>query len=101
MTVNVAARVPNSILKDIDYVVNEQGTDKSTVIRELLSDAVKEKLVNLALEKYSKRLVSLGRAAELAKLPLADFMIIAGERNVPLNYSADSLEKDFRAASAK
>ena len=101
MTVNVAARVPNSILKDIAYVVNEQGTDKSTVIRELLSNAVKEKLVNLALEKYSKRLVSLGRAAELAKLPLADFMIIARESNVPMNYSVDSVEKDFRAASAK
>ena len=98
MSANVAARVPDSVVRDIDYVVKEEGADKSTVIRGLLSVAVKEKLVNLALEKYSKGTVSLGRAAELARLPLADFMKVAAERKVPLNYSIDSLENDFRAA---
>ena len=95
---NVAARVPESVVKDIDSVAKEEGTDKSKVIRELLSGAVKEKLVELALEKYSKRLVSVGRAAELARMPLADFLMAAAERKIPLNYSLGSLEKDFKAA---
>jgi len=98
MSENVAARVPDSVLDDIDYVAKEEQTDKSKVIRELLSTAVKEKLVNLALEKYAKRQVSLGKAAEIAKVPIADFMAIAAERRVPLNYSRESLEKDFEAA---
>lgn len=95
---NVAARVPETIVKDIDYVAQEENTDKSKVIRELLSSAVKEKLIDLALEKYAKREVSLGRAAELAKIPLADFMVRAAERKIPINYSVESLEKDFKAA---
>lgn len=95
---NIAARIPEEIIKDIDYVAEEEKTDKSKVIRELLSSAVKEKLLGLALEKYSKRRVSLGRAAELAKIPISDFMIKAAERNILLNYSIDSLEKDFKAA---
>lgn len=95
---NIAARIPEEIAKDIDYVAEEEKTDKSKVIRELLSNAVKEKLLALALEKYSKRQVSLGRAAELAKMPVADFMVKAGERSIPLNYPIDSLEKDFKAA---
>lgn len=95
---NVAARVPESVVKDINSVAREEGTDKSKVIRELLAGAVKEKLVELALEKYSKRLVSVGRAAELARVPLADFLRAAAERKIPLNYSLDSLEKDFKAA---
>ena len=33
-----------------------------------------KKPLNKALEKYSKRAVSLGRAAEIAKIPIADFM---------------------------
>ncbi len=69
------------------------------MIRELLSSGVKEKLADLALEKYSKREVSLGRAAELAKMPLADFMVKAADRKIPINYSIESLEKDFKAAS--
>ena len=95
---NVAARVPETIVRDIDYVANEENTDKSKVIRELLSSAVKEKLLDLSLQKYSKREVSLGRAAELAKMPLADFMVKAAERQIPMNYSVESLEKDFKAA---
>jgi predicted HTH domain antitoxin len=95
---NVAARIPESIVKDINYVAQEENSDKSKVIRELLSSAVKDKLTDLALEKYSKREVSLGRAAELAKMPLADFMMKAAERKIPINYSVDSLEKDFKAA---
>lgn len=95
---NIAARVPESIVKDIDYVAKEENTDKSKVIRNLLSDAVKEKLINLALERYSKREVSLGRAAELAKIPLADFMVRAAQRRIPVNYSVKSLEEDFKAA---
>ena len=96
---NVAARIPESIVKDIDYVAQEENTDKSKVIRELLSSGVKDKLADLALEKYSKREISLGRAAELAKMPLADFMVKAAGRKIPINYSIGSLEKDFKAAA--
>lgn len=95
---NVAARVPEEIVRDIDYVANEESTDKSKVIRDLLSNAVKEKLIDLALAKYSKGRVSLGRAAELARIPVADFMVKAAERKIPMNYSVYSLEKDFKAA---
>ncbi|MBI2654985.1 UPF0175 family protein [Candidatus Woesearchaeota archaeon] len=95
---NVAARIPETIVKDIDYVAKEENTDKSKVIRELLSEGVKSKLLELSLKKYSKREVSLGRAAELAKMPLSDFMIEAARHHIPMNYSAESLEKDFKAA---
>jgi len=95
---NVAARIPEATFKDIGYVAKEENTDKSKVIRELLSEGIKSKLVELSLKKYSKREISLGRAAELAKMPLADFMVKAAERRIPMNYSVESLEKDFKAA---
>tara|TARA_Y100000310_G_scaffold183350_1_gene183477 strand:- start:3552 stop:3860 length:309 start_codon:yes stop_codon:yes gene_type:complete len=95
---NVGARIPESIVRAIDYVAKQERTDKSKVIRELLSDAVKKKLIDMALEKYSKRDVSLGRAAELAKIPLSDFMKVAADRKIPMNYSKESLKKDFEAA---
>jgi predicted HTH domain antitoxin len=98
MSETVAARLPEAVVRDIDYVAREEKTDKSKVIRDLLSEAVKGRLLDLALEKYSKRLVSLGKAAELARLPLADFLAIAAQRKIPLNYSIASLEKDFEAA---
>lgn len=96
----IATRVPRGMVKDIDYVAHEENTDKSKVIRKLLVDALKEKLVELALERYAKKEVSLGKAAELARLPLIDFMRYAAERKVPLHYSIGSLESDAQAALA-
>ena len=95
---NVAARVPETLVRDIDYVAKEENTDKSKVIRELLSDGVKSKLLELSLKKYSRREISLGRASELAKMSLADFMVKAAESKIPMNYSVESLEQDFKAA---
>lgn len=96
---NVGTRVPAEVVEDIEYVAQEEKTDKSKVVRELLAEAVKRKLVELALKKYSERKISLGRAAKLARMPLADFMKIAAERRITINYSVESLEEDFRNAS--
>ena len=95
---NVAARIPETVVKDIGYVASEENTDKSKVIRELLSEAVKSKLLDLALQKYSRREISLGRAAELARIPLVDFMKEAADRKIPLHYSLQDLRDDIKAA---
>jgi len=98
---NIGTRVSKDMVNDIDYLAKEEKTDKSKVVRELLVLAVKKRLFDLALEKYSQGQVSLGRAAELARLPLADFMKMAMEMKVSLNYSIQSLEEDFEAALKK
>ena len=59
-----------------------------------------KKVLNEALEKYSKREISLGRAAEMAKMPLADFMKVAAERKIPLNYTEENLRQDFESVEA-
>ncbi|HLC53877.1 MAG TPA: UPF0175 family protein [Candidatus Nanoarchaeia archaeon] len=55
-------------------------------------------ILEFALEKYSNKKVSLGKAAEIANMPLSDFMKILSEKKIPLNYSIKSLEEDFNAA---
>jgi predicted HTH domain antitoxin len=53
----------------------------------------------LALELYREEKVSLGRAAELCRTPLASFMDFAAKRGVPpLQYSLEDLEEERRAA---
>lgn len=94
MTRVVGTRVPSEVAQAIAYVAKEEHTDKSKVVRELISSAVKSRLIDLALKKYAQRMVSLGRGAELARLPLADFMKLAAERNIPLHYTLASLRKD-------
>lgn len=98
MSTMIGTRIADDTFEDLEYVAQEENADKSKVVRELLADAIKEKLVDLALDKYAKRVVSLGKAAELAKIPLADFLRLAAERKIPVNYSLESLQQDLKAA---
>jgi predicted HTH domain antitoxin len=48
----------------------------------------------LALELFREDAVSLGRAAELCGVPLAEFIDFAAERAVPLHYSLEDFDQD-------
>lgn len=97
MAEGVIARVPKEIKKEIEFFAKQEQTDKSSIIRKLLTFAVKQKRLEYALNEYAERKVSVGKAAELAKIPLADFMMIAAERKIPINYTKEDLERDFKA----
>ena len=57
-----------------------------------------EESLKLALNKYKKREVSLGMAAKIAKVPIADFMVMVAKRKIPINYTVEWLKEDFKAA---
>src|SRR3989338_5811562 len=95
---NIGARIPKEIRKDIEYVAKEEQTDKSKIIRDLLIEAIKTKIIQLAIEKYRRREVSIGKAAELARIPISEFMRILVEQKVPFNYTLESLKEDIAAA---
>ena len=97
----VGARIPAPLVRDLAYVAKEEKADKSKVLRDLLASAIQEKLVRLAFQKYAQRQVSLGRAAELARLPLVDFMRRAADAGIPLNYPREEVERDVAAALAR
>ena len=50
----------------------------------------------IALELFREDKLSLGRAAELCRLPIEKFMEFAGRHNVSLHYGAEDLEEDRR-----
>jgi len=61
-------------------------------------DRSKEAARLLAVELYREGKVSLGRAAELCRTPLATFMDFVAKHGVPpLRYSFDDLEEERRS----
>ena|SRR3989344_5034381 len=91
----IGVRVPKDIVNDIKYLAEEEQLDKSAIVRRLLGSAVSTELLNIALKKYAEREISIGRAAKLARIPLADFMMVAAEKKIPINYSVEDLRKDL------
>jgi predicted HTH domain antitoxin len=50
----------------------------------------------IALELFREDEISLGRAAELCRMPIQAFMDYAGEHGAPLHYGLEELEQDRR-----
>ena len=52
----------------------------------------------VALELYRENVISIGKAAEVAGLSVAEFMEFSAKRSVPLHYTLEDLKEDLKWA---
>ncbi|MBI2664464.1 UPF0175 family protein [Candidatus Woesearchaeota archaeon] len=92
---SVAVRIEKRKLAEIKAISDEEKRKNSETFREIIDLGLKEKKLAIALEKYEGGVVSTGRAAEIASIPLSKFLDILRERNVPFKYTVKELQEDF------
>jgi predicted HTH domain antitoxin len=59
----------------------------------------REARLDLAIGMYSSGRVTLGTAAEVADLSIPEFQRELGRRRIPVNYTAEDLAYDLKAAA--
>ena len=52
----------------------------------------------IALELFRENAISMGKVAEIAGIPLAEFMELSGKRGIPMHYTMEDLEADRKTA---
>ncbi|MCK4416592.1 MAG: UPF0175 family protein [Candidatus Latescibacteria bacterium] len=77
----VAVKLPEEILSAIK-IKEEQASEQ---IRKLI-----------ALELYRERVISGGKAAEIAGMSISEFMELSSHRSIPIDYTLRDLEEDRR-----
>ncbi len=95
MAETISVRIPEKNLKEIDQISKQEKISKSDVLRDVLEIGIKNKKLEIALEKYQKEEISIGKAAELAEIPLTRFMDILKEKGLLFHYSKEELIEDF------
>lgn len=95
MAETVSVRIDKSELKEINDISRLEKKTKSSVLREVLEKGIKEKKLELALEKFRKNEASVGKAARIAEMPLTQFMDVLVEKNIDFHYGIKELEEDF------
>jgi len=93
-------RLPTSLRREIDRLVEGEGHVPSEVIREILNRGLRDRRLDRALREYRERKVSIGRAAEIARLSLWEMLNVFRERRICLNYTAEDLDEDLMALEA-
>ena len=75
MTKTMSIRMDRDIYEFVREITKKERSDLSKTVRELVTRG----RLMLAIEKYQKGEVSLGRAAELAGLPIGQMMTVLSE----------------------
>lgn len=93
----VTTRVNEELSKRINEIAEEEGLDKSTVVRKFLADGTKNWLIEKSLEDYEEGRTTLWQAADRCGLSLWETIQEAEKREIHVPYTKDELEEDLRA----
>ena len=96
MSESITLRIPPQTAKKLKEIAKKEGKDRSTLIRELLENGVKEKSIEQAIELYRTDQITAWKAAQLAGVSLWAFYKILEEKGVIIQYSENDLEQDLK-----
>ena len=97
--VTVSARIPKDMEREVVELMREEHLEKSAALRKLLHLGLSEYRVERALRLLSQGKVSVGRAAEIARMSLWEFSDLVRDRRIP--WVSDELVEDLKALVRK
>ena len=93
----ISFRIDKTTQEDLKKVKQKWKTDRSEIIRRLLTQAIKEWKIQNALESLSRHEISLSKAAEECGITIWEILDIIKEKNIDwTGYSKEDLEKDLK-----
>ena len=95
MTETVSGRLPDELVKELDQLGKDMGMTRSEVLREVVSKGVAAERLERALDAYRRREVSLGRASQMAGIPITVFLDELKRAGILRNYDLDELRRDL------
>jgi predicted HTH domain antitoxin len=96
MSESITLRLPPNTAKKLQEIAKKEGKDRSTLIRELLENGVKQKNIDHAIELYRTGQATAWKASQLASVSLWTFYKLLEEKGILLQYSEHDLEQDLK-----
>ena len=97
----VGARLPLELVRELELIENVEQSDRSTTLRKLLSNAVRQWKLEHYARLYGDGKVTLARAARDAGVSLWEMMDYARARKTPVQYDLEDLERDLQTIHQK
>ena len=83
----------------MEELARREGLDRASVMKQLLRRGMREALWEEAVRECRAGRVTVSRAAEMAGVPLWEFIGRMGEAGLEWAYGAEDLEDDLRTLS--
>ncbi len=92
----VGARLPQSLINDLEKIEQVDQSDRSTTLRKLLSGAIRDWKLDYYAKEYTRGRITMSRAAEEAEVPLWEMLEYARQQKIPAQYSLEDLRHDMQ-----
>jgi len=96
MAITVTTRLEEDIVKGIDIVAEEEAGDRSTAVRKLLQQAIKEWMIEKNLRDYEDGKVTLWQASRKVGISLWEMIEKVKKRDVHVPYTIEDLKEDVK-----
>ena len=93
----VAARLPLELVRELELIESVEHSDRSTIVRRLLSQAVRQWRMDHYARLYGDGKLTLARAAREAGVSLWEMMSHARSKKTPAQYDMEDLAQDLKA----
>lgn len=90
----VSVRIDKPDLKEIDQLSKLEKKPRSATLREILDRGLKEKKLEIALDKFRSEELTAWSAARFADVPLSKFMDILIQKGIDFHYGVKELRED-------
>ncbi|MGQ9721908.1 MAG: UPF0175 family protein [Candidatus Jordarchaeum sp.] len=93
----MSARFDPELYEEILEYAQEKGIPKTRALRELTKEGVKKWRLTKALSLYKDGKITIWKASRIARIPLSKMVEIAASEKIPIHFSEEDLERDFKA----
>jgi predicted HTH domain antitoxin len=100
MTTTVSARLTAEEIELIQELADLEGSERSTLIKALLRQGIKDLRLKRAAEAFRREEISVSKAAELAGVPLWDFLALMDREKLEFHYDVAEFEADLQTMAA-
>ena len=94
----VNMRLERDLIDELDAVAGAESLDRAELARRLLRDGLRRERIDLAIRRYRAGDVSLGRAAEMARVSLYEMIDRGHDEGIPYELDAVELDRIGRAS---
>lgn len=91
----VSGRLPDDLVRELDALGKLAGKSRSEMLRDVVHRGLAAERLVRAQDAYRRREVSLGRASELAGLPITVFLDELRRAGILRSYDTDELRRDL------
>jgi predicted HTH domain antitoxin len=96
MSETICLRLSKETIKKLQDIAGKEQKDRSTLVREIIDKAIKERNIDYAISLYQKGKATGMKAAKIADLSLWQFYKILEEKGILIQYSQKDLEEDLK-----